>query len=109
MLGLVFIYFIGRAFYNLAGDYNKNEWGYAILGVASYYGAFFGSLFLIGAGIGLFADKMIIDERDDLMFSLMGIPIGLLSCYLTYRHLSKRWEREERQEMSVIDEIGRGE
>jgi len=38
MLGILFIYYIGRYFYTLAGRYQKNEWGFAIAGVLSYYG-----------------------------------------------------------------------
>ena len=33
MLGLLLIYFIGKYFYDLAAEFEKNKWLYAILGV----------------------------------------------------------------------------
>ncbi|MEO0468232.1 MAG: hypothetical protein AAF206_01330 [Bacteroidota bacterium] len=108
MLGLLFIYFIGKAFYDLAFDHDKNQWGFAILGVASYYiGSFVGG-FLAG-GIYLVASGAIVNDSHDLILTLIGIPFGLLSCYLTYRILKKRWERRNQVDMSIIDEIGQGE
>jgi hypothetical protein len=41
MLGLVFIYFIGRYYYKLAENHNRSKWGFAVLGVATYYGGTF--------------------------------------------------------------------
>lgn len=53
MLGLVFIYFIGKYFYKLVEEFGKSKWGFVILGVVLYYGGVFlggiilGFLFLI--------------------------------------------------------------
>ncbi|WP_306643918.1 hypothetical protein [Sanyastnella coralliicola] len=45
MIGILLIYFIGRAFYNLADKFNENKWLWAILGVVSYYaGSFVGGI-----------------------------------------------------------------
>ena len=38
MVGLILIYFTGKAFANLAEEYNKGKWLYGFLGVFSYYG-----------------------------------------------------------------------
>ncbi len=35
MIELVLIFFVGKAFYDLAGRHKKHQWGFAILG--SYY------------------------------------------------------------------------
>jgi hypothetical protein len=35
MLGLILIYFVGKAFYDLAGLHGKSQWGFAILGIVS--------------------------------------------------------------------------
>ena len=38
MLGFILLYWIGKYFYKLAEKYQKSEWGYALLGIGSYYG-----------------------------------------------------------------------
>lgn len=88
MLALIFIYFVGKAFYDLAGKHGKNQWGFAILGVASYYGAIFAAGFIIAiiAEIGF-------TEHLDWIVPVMTIPIGLLSCWGTYQFLKRSWSK----------------
>jgi len=92
MLGLLLIYFIGKGFYQLADSNKKSTWGYAILGVASYYA------FSILAGIGIVICYELtgtsIDDLDETMLGLMGVPFGILGCYLTYKFLQKKWNGE---------------
>lgn len=93
MLGLVLIYFIGKKFYELAEVYKKHQWGFAILGVVSYYiGAFVGGVVIaIGAELtGIVA----IDEMNDYVLGLLGLPFGLLACWLTYQLLEKHWSKK---------------
>jgi ethanolamine transporter EutH len=106
MLGLLFIYFIGKYFYNLAGEYEQNKWGYAILGVVVYYAA----TFLLGIGI-VFIDKAFgFDlewEENNSMIGLLSIPIGVLACYLFYTLLKRKWEKEKLLEVKeTLDDIG---
>jgi hypothetical protein len=88
MLGLFLIYFIGKQFHNLAEEYKKNKWAYAILGVVMYYvGTFMG-----GAVTGLVC--YLIDKDfgsiNNLLLSLMAVPFGLFTCWLTYSFLKRK-------------------
>ena len=45
MLGFLLIYFIWKYYSELAVEHNKSKWGYALLGIATYYiGTFIGGL-----------------------------------------------------------------
>lgn len=96
MIGLVLLYFVGKAFYDLAGLNNKNEWLYAILGVASYYAGLFIGGVLIAIGYEAFIGS--VDELDDILLSVMSLPVGVLACWGFYRLLKKRWE--DKQDLS---------
>jgi hypothetical protein len=94
MIGLVLLYFAGKAFYNLAGEHGKSKWGFAILGVLSYYGG----LFLGGIAIALFYEFALsksIDEVNDTLLGLMAIPIGILVCWAFYRILKAMWSNSD--------------
>jgi hypothetical protein len=92
MLGIFLIYFIGKAFYDLAAQFNKSKWGYGILGIASYYlGTFIGGV-LIGIGYELGFPGSI-DDHSDIVLSLMGLPFGVLSCWGTYRILKSQFNK----------------
>lgn len=92
MLSFIFLYFIGKPFYQLAGEYNKHQWGYAILGVVSYYAA----TFIGGVILALFIEYVIsysIDNINDKVLGLMAIPFGVLGCWGTYKLLQKSWSK----------------
>ena len=93
MLGLFLLYFVGKAFYDLAGADERSRWFYAILGVASYYGG----LIVGGIVIALVYDSFIgsIDDVNDTLLGIMAIPIGVLSCWGFYRLLKSRWSKRE--------------
>lgn len=93
MVGLILLYFVGKAFYDLAGINNKSEWLYAILGVGSYYaGLFLGSI-LVAIGYELFIGS--IDEVNDTLLGFLGLPFGVLVCWGYYRLLKGRWEKKD--------------
>lgn len=105
ILGLIVIYFIGKKFYQLAEEYDKSQWGFAILGVVSYYvGQLIGG-FLIGI-ISLVINWNI-DDIDDIVISLMALPIGILTCYGLYVLLEKNWKKKKALETVSIDDIGK--
>jgi hypothetical protein len=92
VLGLVLIFFVGKAFYDLAGLFKRSQWGYAILGIISYYG---GSLLLvipllIAYAIGVIED---IETIDRTALNIISIPFGGLTCWLTYRYLKNAWSK----------------
>lgn len=89
MLGIIFIYFLGKYFFDLGKQNDKNGWGYAILGIAFYYA----STFVFGVVFYLIFETLSsgsLDEISDFGISLMTIPFGLFFTYLLYLFLKKR-------------------
>lgn len=92
MIGIFLIYYLGKQFYELAENYNKNKWGFAILGVVFYYlgTMLFGVLLGVWAG---FTNNIDVFESSDILLGLMGIPLGLLCAWLFYFLLKKNWSK----------------
>ncbi|WP_290697211.1 hypothetical protein [Lacinutrix sp.] len=106
MLGLILLYWVGKYFYKLAGEYNKSEWGFAILGIVSYYAG----TILFGLIIGIIAEIIspgFFDEFNDIGLGLLMIPFGILTCYLLYKYLENTWKKNQPNPSKLIDEIGR--
>ncbi|RZJ65915.1 MAG: hypothetical protein EOO50_11655 [Flavobacterium sp.] len=104
MLGFLFIYFIGKYFYDLAGKFEKHKWGYTILAVVVYYAGtvvFLIPLFLIGN----FVAPDSVEGIDDTVVGLIGIPFGILSNVLLYKFLKWKWEKEAAK-VETIEDIG---
>lgn len=105
MLGLLLIYFLGKKFYDLAFDNKRKPWAYAILGIVTYYGSLLLFGFVLGIILALTGNISFI-EGHDLLFSLMSIPIGLLSAYILYKVLEKNWKKSPVNHQSeLLDEI----
>ena len=104
LLVIFLIYYIGRAFYELAFEFDKHQWGYAILGVVCYYaGTFVGGLILVvGAG---FIFELDITTYPDLAINLMSMPFGFLACWGLYRILKSHWQKktEAPETESILD------
>ncbi|TMM57146.1 hypothetical protein FEE95_11685 [Maribacter algarum] len=104
MLGLLLLYWIGKYFYKLAEEYDKSQWGYAILGIISYYG---GTIFF-GIIIGILSEIVApgsIDTVNETVLGLIMLPFGVLTCYLLYKYFEKTWKKN--MPINEIDEIGR--
>lgn len=106
MLGLVLLYWIGKYFYKLAEEYNKNQWGFAILGVVVYYGGILLFSVIIGVILEVFFPG-VLDTFDETLFGFLMLPFGILSCYLLYKYLEKSWEKNKPNPNKLIDEIGK--
>ena len=106
MLGLVLLYWIGKYFYKLAEKYNKSEWGFAILGIVSYYGGIVLFSFIIGI-VAEIVSPGYFENFNETVFSLLMLPLGILSCYLLYKYLEKTWEKNKPNLNELIDEIGK--
>ena len=92
IVGLILIYLVGKAFYELARKHNKNMWGYGVLGVVSYYAGVFGSAII--AGIVLeFTVPGFVDDLNENLVGIMLIPFGAITCWLTYAYLRKSWSK----------------
>jgi hypothetical protein len=98
------LYYIGKTFYELAKLYQKSAWGFAILGVSSYYiGVILGGI-LVALYVELFTSSTI-DDMPDVALNLLAIPFGIASCWGTYRFLKKFWSKapEAAQYEEVLD------
>lgn len=90
MIGLVLIYFIGKAFYDLASRFNQSKWGFAILGIVSYYLGLLLGGFSIGILYEIFSPGEIENVSEPLL-GAMAIPAGALACWGLYKFLEKKW------------------
>jgi hypothetical protein len=92
MLGIFLIYYLGKQFYLLAEQFKKPKWGFAILGIVSFYAG----VILAGLGLGIASEFGLIaaiDTIPDLAIELMAIPFGLLSCWALYSFLKSNWSK----------------
>ena len=104
MLGLLLIYFIGKTFYDQAGRQDRHQWGFAILGVVTYY---FGT-FLAGIVLTLFFDvwgNSSIADLPDLLLGLIALPFGILSCVILYFYLERQPKRKKKIDENILDEL----
>ncbi|MCB0457797.1 MAG: hypothetical protein R2776_08375 [Flavobacteriaceae bacterium] len=106
MLGIILIYWIGRYFYQLAEKFDKNKWGFAVLGVVSYYAASFIGGIILGI-IGEIISPGWIDTTSEMVLGLIALPFGILGCYGLYIYLKKSWEKRKKEEAVSIDDIGK--
>ena len=105
MLGLLLIYFIGRYFYNLADDFNKNKWLFTILGIVSYYVFYFLFAFLGGIIIALLSLTSIL-ELPEIVLGLMFIPFGIFGAWLFYFLLKKNWKKSAiKTDENILDSL----
>tara|TARA_R100000951_G_scaffold80583_1_gene68380 strand:- start:30 stop:332 length:303 start_codon:yes stop_codon:yes gene_type:complete len=88
MLGLIFIYFVGRAFYRLAEEHQKSKWLWAVLGVVFYYT--FG--FIIGIIVALVNFNWAI--QNEIVLSFIGIGVGIGGTIIIYHLLKRHWENK---------------
>lgn len=105
MLGILFIYFIGKYFYKLAEQFNKNKWLFAILGVVIYYvGTFVGGV-VLGIMDGLL--DLGFNWDNDMALGLVALPFGIASAYLFHFLLKKQWEKSVVIIEDEIQDIGK--
>lgn len=105
MLGLILIFFIGKYFYELAQDYYKHRWLYAILGIIVYYAA--GAVFGLILGIADAIFILNINWDNAMAWNLLGIPIGIGADYGFYYLLKRKWENEIQMPKDEIMDIGK--
>jgi hypothetical protein len=92
MISLLLIYFIGKYFYDFAGKYKKSQWGFAVLGVISYYAG----IIIGGVVIAFFLEVVLEISVDGLLekaLGLLAIPIGVLACWGFYKLLQSQWSK----------------
>lgn len=103
MLGLILLYWIGKYFYKLAEKYDKSKWGFAILGIAVYYGGIIFFSVITGIILELTAPDTL-ENINETLLGLLMLPFGILSCYILYKQLEKNWDRNK--PINEIEQIG---
>src|SRR5690242_12351360 len=99
MIGLLLIYWIGKAFYDLAGLNGKSQWGFAIFGVVVYYaGSFLGGIAL--AIFSLSVLEISIEGTSEILLGILAIPFGLLATWALYKLLQRPWENKPKRMVS---------
>jgi hypothetical protein len=110
MLLLITLYFIGKTFYELAHEFDKGRWQYAIAGIVVFYlGQFLGGMLI---GFGAVYAGYEIDNINELALGLLALPFGGLAVWLLYRTLKKRWSgansltsKDAHNEQIIDDEL----
>lgn len=103
MLGIIFIYFIGKAFYQLAEEHERSKWGYAILGVLSFYA----SSLILGIAVAIIYEVQGANFEDipDFVLNILGVIIGALTCMGFYHLLKRQWTKKPTSDdMDILDE-----
>src|SRR5690349_14127334 len=104
MIGLLLLYFIGKAFYELAHEHDRSRWGFAILGVVSYYaGTFIGGIIL--ALIYELGFSSSIEDINDILLGVLALPFGLLMCWGFYHILKRSWSRSAANSNPISSEV----
>lgn len=105
MLGLLLIFFIGKYYYELAQDYYKHRWLYAIFGIIIYYvGTAVGGI-ILGFLDVLFALNF--DWDSSLFLGLIALPFGIVAAYFIYIVLKRKWKKETGVAKDEIQDIGK--
>ena len=92
MIGICLLFVLaGRPFYRLALDYDKNEWLYGLLGILSFFLGCNVAAFFIVLLLTLFGG-IDFTTYEDYVLGLIGVPFGILACWLYYKFLKKKWE-----------------
>jgi hypothetical protein len=98
MLGLILLYFAGKAYYDLAGTHGKSKWTFAIIGVVSYYAG----LLVGGIAIGVVYEIISpgsVEETNEMLLGIMAIPLGVLTCWGLYKMLQSSWSKARKRAM----------
>lgn len=105
MLGILLIYFIGKRFYDLAFEFDKNKWLYAILGIMTYYAT--GAIFiLLIALLDVYIYEWNFDWDSSVGMNLLVVPSGLLGTYALYIVFKNNWKKSTVVIIDEIDDIG---
>mgnify|MGYP001297386199 CR=1 FL=1 len=103
MLGIIFIYWVGKKYYYLAIENEKNKWIFSFLGIVIYY---LGTI--IGATLfSIILPKILnhsLSSEETLGLNYLSIPIGFLFTWLFYKFLVYKWENTSYyKDSNIID------
>ncbi len=99
------LYWIGKFYYQLAQVHSKSKWGFAVLGLVTYYGSMVVAVLIFVLVCLLFGIEFDF-ERNETVLGYAAIPFGLLGTYGVYKFLEKKWKKEYVNPLAEIDSIG---
>ncbi len=97
MLGLIFIFFLGHAFYRLAEEHSRNKWIWAVVGVLFYY-VF--SVIVSFLGVIAATDWVL---QNEMIYTFVVVAISIGASIGSYYVLKNNWEKAEKA--SFEDEL----
>ncbi|MEQ6124258.1 hypothetical protein AAON49_08670 [Pseudotenacibaculum sp. MALMAid0570] len=108
MLGILLLFFAGRIFYKLAEKYNKNKWGFGVLGVVSYIFGFYAAGVTYTVIFFISNPEALISDLNETTVGLISIPFGIITSYIMHYFLKKSWikYKSEDEKSFNIDDIG---
>ncbi len=98
MLGLIPLFFIGRWYYQLAHEFNKERWGYAFLGVGIAIAAQILFGFVTGFIAALTDNLQWLDNP--LIISLIAFAFAITCVVIVYNMLKRSWKKTAEVEKS---------
>ena len=104
MLGILLIYIIGKYFYDLAEKHERSNWGFAILGVLSYYVGTFVAGIIITIALDIWG-TISVDDLSDLLLGLIALPFGIITTLAFYHLLKYSWQRKSGVDETIIDHL----
>lgn len=116
MLGIVLLFFIGRAFHRLAGAHGHSPWGYAVLSIVLFYAIqillAFIPVFIWGLIDPAGADEFLVTlEERELLYSLLAAVLAGAGIVGLYYGLKRRWENNGAavvEDPDLLDQPGVG-
>lgn len=107
MLGILLLFFIGKIFYKLAEKYEKNKWGFAIIGIVTYYAGTFITAIIYGFIYFMMYPDASDESVETIGLKLIVVVFGLLSCVILHYALENNWKKAKKlKEKDRIHEIG---
>ncbi len=91
MIALLLVYFIGRAYYELARDHGKNKWLFLLVGIAVYYVSHYLFAFLI-IFILQISSPTTLYQLSEFVIMLMALPFSIGVTWGLLQILKKNWK-----------------
>lgn len=96
MISIVLGYVAGKKFYELALEFNKNKWAFAILGTVIYLIGLFLFGFLLGI-YAVFTNNLELLEGNNFLLNLLSIPFSALIVFGVFNLLKMNWTKSKRK------------
>ena len=108
MLDIIFAIIIGSAYYRLADQYGKSNWGYGILGGVLYFVATF--VYGIIYGIVIVLNNPNVTDANSIntiTLKTTAIVVGIVVPIIVYFILDRNWKKNQKEDRDSIDRIGK--